>query len=199
MKFGDFIAQFMNTHASSNGTFEDITRNLRNSVTKYNAIYAYYIPDPNIKYLTCRRYTHYMILCTRIVWRQLSTEINIRIIVHNLKPPWPLAMHSNPSTPPHPTWEGPTRYAWLPGQVHVMGERSYHSHITDSTEHSTVTGLVGWTDMVEGVVYNSHTWCSHTEGQAVWTDGWPCSIYTACYIESAHFYIRIHSYCRRGT
>ena len=43
-----------------------------------------------------------------------------------------------------------------------MGEQSYHNHITDSTEHSTVTGLVGWTDTVGGVVYNSHTWCSLT-------------------------------------
>ena len=44
----------------------------------------------------------------------------------------------------------------------MMGEWSYHSHITDNTEHSTVTGLVGWTDTVGGVVYNSYTWCSHT-------------------------------------
>ena len=43
-----------------------------------------------------------------------------------------------------------------------MGEQSYHSHIVDSTEHSTVTGLVGWTDTVGGVVDNSRTWCSHT-------------------------------------
>ena len=82
-----------------------------------------------------------------------------------------------------------------------MGERSYHSHITDSTEHSTVTGLVGWTDTVGGVVDNSHTWCSHTEGQAVWTDSWLDSIYTACYIYKkvlkVHNHLHhIYSYCR---
>ena len=67
-----------------------------------------------------------------------------------------------------------------------MGERSYHSHITDSTEHSTVTGLVGWMDTVGGVVDNSRTWCSHTEGQA-WTDsGYICDVHTAYYILTVH-------------
>ena len=69
-----------------------------------------------------------------------------------------------------------------------MGEWSYHSHITDSTEHSTVTGLVGWMDTVGGVVDNSRTWCSHTlkakHGQTVAIR--ICGIYTAYYIPKAH-------------
>ena len=80
-------------------------------------------------------------------------------------------------------------------QVHVMGERSYHSHITDSTEHSTVTGLVGCTDTVEGVWYITVTHGAPTlkAKQSGQTAGYVVFIQHAIYVYIL-YKLKVHSH-----